>query len=176
MVIYPECQRKAQEELDTAVGPDRLPEFSDRENLPYLECVLQEVVRWNPAAPAGVPRKAQEDDVFNGMLIPEGATVIANFRAMTLDDSIYKDASTFDPSRFLPPPLGRGEPHSTGLFGFGRRKCPGRYLAEDSLWITIATMLATISFKRAITQDGKEIIPDAIPLINGITRSVYERD
>ncbi|KAG6809055.1 hypothetical protein H0H92_001766 [Tricholoma furcatifolium] len=169
MVLYPECQLKAQEELDRVVGTDRLPEFADRENLPYLECVLQETARWNIAAPTGVPRKALEDDVYKGMLIPKGAMIITNFRAMTFDESIYKDAATFDPSRFLPPPLGRGEPPNSTFFGFGRRKCPGRYLAEDSLWIAIATILASVSIERAVGDDGKEIIPDAIPTSSGIT-------
>ncbi len=37
--------RKAQEELDRVVGPDRLPEFGDRESLPYLNAVLEELYR-----------------------------------------------------------------------------------------------------------------------------------
>ena len=45
MVLNPEVQRKAQEEIDRVVGTDRLPQFTDRENLPYLECVVQEVLR-----------------------------------------------------------------------------------------------------------------------------------
>ena len=45
MVLHPEVQRKAQEEIDRVVGTDRLPQFTDRENLPYLECVVQETLR-----------------------------------------------------------------------------------------------------------------------------------
>ncbi|KNZ77801.1 O-methylsterigmatocystin oxidoreductase [Termitomyces sp. J132] len=170
MVLYPDCQTRAQEEIEAVIGSARLPDFADRDNLPYLECILQETVRWNHAAPTGIPRKNVEDDVYNGMFIPKGSTIITNFRAMTLDASIYKNPTTFDPSRFLPSPLGRGEPHSSTLFGFGRRKCPGRHLAEDSLWIAIATILATVSIKRAIDGDGKEIIPDAVPTSSGVTR------
>lgn len=46
MVLYPECQAKAQEELDAVIGSDRLPEFRDRESLPYLECLVQETLRY----------------------------------------------------------------------------------------------------------------------------------
>lgn len=46
MVLYPECQAKAHEELDAVVGSGRLPEFYDRDSLPYLECLLQEVLRY----------------------------------------------------------------------------------------------------------------------------------
>ena len=53
MTLYPEVQRKAQEEIDRVVGTDRLPTFADRENLPYLEALVTEVHRWNPVAPMG---------------------------------------------------------------------------------------------------------------------------
>ena len=46
MVVHPECMRKAQEELDRVVGSDRLPEYSDRASLPYIEGILQETLRF----------------------------------------------------------------------------------------------------------------------------------
>jgi cytochrome P450 len=45
LLRHPECQVKAQEEIDTVIGRDRLPGFSDRESLPYLECLFQETLR-----------------------------------------------------------------------------------------------------------------------------------
>lgn len=45
MILYPEAQRKAQEELDRVVGRDRLPEFSDEESLPYITAMMKEVLR-----------------------------------------------------------------------------------------------------------------------------------
>lgn len=53
MTLYPEVQKTAQAELDAVIGSDRLPSFSDRPQLPYLEAVLKEVLRWNPVAPMG---------------------------------------------------------------------------------------------------------------------------
>lgn len=169
MVLYPETQLEAQKEIDAIIGSDRLPELSDRGSLPYLECLVQEVFRWNPATPAGIPHRVLEDDVYNGMFIPKGSTVIANARAMTWDESTYKDPFKFEPKRFLPEPLGRGEPTTTAGFGFGRRICPGRYLATDSSWIAIATILAAISISRTIGEDGKEIIPDSSSEASGIS-------
>lgn len=169
MALYPECQRRAQDEIDTVIGSSRLPEFYDQESLPYTECLLQETLRWNHAAPSGIPHKTMEDDVYNGMLIPKGSTVIANTRSMTLDESFYKDPFSFDPIRFLPAPLGRGEPYTSAQFGFGRRICPGRHLAEDSLWIAIVTILATMTISKAIGEDGQEIMPDDVPITVGVT-------
>ena len=45
MLVHPEVQRKAQDELDRVVGLARLPAFSDRDSLPYLDCVIQECKR-----------------------------------------------------------------------------------------------------------------------------------
>jgi len=169
MVLNPDCQIRAQKEIDDVIGLDQLPEFQDRERLPYVECLLQETLRWNHAAPTGVPHRSLGDDVYNGMFIPKGSIVIANTRGMTLEDSVYEDATVFEPARFLPRPVGRGEPYPIGPFGFGRRACPGRYLADNSLWIAIATILSTVHISREIGQDGKEIIPDATPITTGIT-------
>ena len=53
MIMYPEVQRKAQEEIDRVIGNDRLPTLADQPNLPYVEAVAKEVLRWNPVAPLG---------------------------------------------------------------------------------------------------------------------------
>lgn len=59
MVLYPEVQKKAQAELDAVIGHNRLPTFSDREALPYVEATVKEVFRWHAVAPTGVvPRLA----------------------------------------------------------------------------------------------------------------------
>ena len=45
MVLHPECQSRAQEEIDFVIGPGRLPGFDDRSSLPYVEGVMQESFR-----------------------------------------------------------------------------------------------------------------------------------
>jgi cytochrome P450 len=53
MVIYPDVQLRAQAELDCVVGRDRLPEFSDKKDLLYVNAVMSECLRWIPVAPMG---------------------------------------------------------------------------------------------------------------------------
>jgi len=78
MTLYPEVQRKAQEEIDGVVGTDRLPSFQDRQNLPYVDAIVKEVLRWHPVAPMGIPHMTTEDDVYEGYLIPKGALLLPN--------------------------------------------------------------------------------------------------
>jgi cytochrome P450 len=53
MILFPEVQEKARAQLDSVVGMDRLPAFDDRTSLPYIEAVVLETLRWNPAIPIG---------------------------------------------------------------------------------------------------------------------------
>jgi cytochrome P450 len=47
----------------------------------------------------------------------------------------------------------------TAAFGFGRRVCPGRAFADASLFLTVATLLATVDVVRAKDAQGREIVP-----------------
>ena len=49
MVLHPDVYQRARAEIDRVVGSERLPDFEDREHLPYLECVVKEVFRYSPS-------------------------------------------------------------------------------------------------------------------------------
>lgn len=180
LVLYlmqnPEVQRKAQQEIDRVVGKERLPAWDDIPNLPYTNLVLQETYRMNPLSPLGIPHASVADDVYNGMFIPKGTIVYQNVWAMCNDTSVYADPSRFWPERYLPVGQGgNGEPFPAGNFGFGRRSvrpvkrwcvhfvcsdivrsiCIGRNLAENSLLIVLATMLATVDIDWPVGEDGR---------------------
>ena len=77
MSLYSLVQRKAQEEIDRVIGSDRLPDFSDYDNLVYVQDVIMETLRWMPIAPIGVPHSLARDDEYRCILIPKGAIIIA---------------------------------------------------------------------------------------------------
>ncbi|KAF8596886.1 hypothetical protein BDV93DRAFT_454139, partial [Ceratobasidium sp. AG-I] len=53
MLLFPDVQANTQSEIDTVIGTDRLPDFNDQEQLPYVGRVVQEVLRWFPMSPLG---------------------------------------------------------------------------------------------------------------------------
>ena len=53
LVLHPQVQKRAQEELDLVVGRDRFPTFDDRPRLPYIEAICRELVRWQMVTPMG---------------------------------------------------------------------------------------------------------------------------
>ncbi|KAJ3509588.1 hypothetical protein NLJ89_g5139 [Agrocybe chaxingu] len=156
MTLYPDVMRKAQEEIDAVVGQDRLPIFSDRENLPYTNALVLEIARWHTAAPTAVHHCSMEDDIHNGYLIPKGAMIIPNIWYMLHDPKVYPDPLEFRPERFLGP---NPEPDPyTVCFGFRRRICPGRVLADASVFLSCATSLAVFNITK-LTENGETITP-----------------
>jgi cytochrome P450 len=72
MAMFPDVQKKAQEELDRVVGTDRVARYDDEPSLPYIQALCREVLRWKPAVPLGVLHAARAEDVYNGYYIPQG--------------------------------------------------------------------------------------------------------
>ena len=54
MLLHPQVQRLGQEEIDRVIGRERLPSFQDRGDLPYVEAVFLECLRWYPVIPTGL--------------------------------------------------------------------------------------------------------------------------
>ncbi|KAI3326205.1 cytochrome P450 oxidoreductase OrdA-like protein [Xylariaceae sp. AK1471] len=160
MTLHPEVQHKAREEIDRVVGSDRLPTFSDRKDLPYVDAVVTEAWRWHPVTPMGVAHTASADDVVDGYHIPKGAIIIPNVWWMTHDPAVYHEPSTFNPSRYLGPNPALDPTIHT--FGYGRRICPGRHLADSTVWLTIARTLAVFDIRKGLDESGCEIRPSTV--------------
>jgi cytochrome P450 len=90
MNLHPKAQRKAQVEINSVIGHDRLPNAQDRKDLTYVDAIMREVLRFHPVAPfgesqykvplglftyaLGLPHRIKEDDVYEGML-PSGVVI-----------------------------------------------------------------------------------------------------
>lgn len=78
MALFPEVQRKAQDEIERVIGHYQLPKVEDRANLPYINAIVKEVLRWHPVAPMGIPHMSTTDDTYNDYFIPKGSLILAN--------------------------------------------------------------------------------------------------
>lgn len=79
MVLHPHVVKKAQAEIDTVIGEDRLPTWDDEKNLPYVRALIKEVLRWRPVNKFGMPHATSEDDWYQGYFIPKGSIIILNW-------------------------------------------------------------------------------------------------
>jgi cytochrome P450 len=164
MIANPEIQRRAQDQLDAVIGRDRPPTFADAPNLPYIQALVKETLRWRPALPLGVPHSTTEDNWYEGMFIPKGTLCFANLWHCNRDPAAYgDDGAIFKPERFLDehgrlipgPAETRDEGHCT--FGFGRRACVGKHMANETLFISMATVLWAVKLECPRDDNGREV-------------------
>ncbi|EKM50710.1 uncharacterized protein PHACADRAFT_200649 [Phanerochaete carnosa HHB-10118-sp] len=143
MILYPEVQKRGQQEVDAVTHGTRLPTFADRPHLPYIDCIMKELMRWAVPTPFLFPHVQDPacDAFVDGLLIPRGSMLIVNTGGIFEDPDVYTDPTKFWPERFLDKTL--LDPFSIA-FGFARRQCIGMRFIEKRLWITIATTLATL--------------------------------
>ncbi|KAA1476628.1 cytochrome P450 [Dentipellis sp. KUC8613] len=161
MLLYPDVQQRAQEEIDNVVGRSRTPTFADLNQLPYIQAVSKEILRWRSPALFGVPLTTSSDDWYEGMFIPKGTSCLPNMWALNSDPELFgPDATSFNPSRYLDESgqLKTGIPVEHFSFGFGRRVCVGQHVANNSLFINIAMLLWATKIERATDANG-ELVP-----------------
>lgn len=138
---YPEIQKEAQAELDEVIRPGHLPTRADWDNLPYMQALIMELLRWHNIAPLGLPHTLMEDDTYGGYFLPKGSTVLANIWSILHDPERFPEPNVFKPTRWLITNSGgkrqinesMTHPVNSFVFGFGRRICPGRYFAVNTL-------------------------------------------
>ncbi|KAJ7889513.1 cytochrome P450 [Mycena olivaceomarginata] len=153
MLANPAAQRRAQAEIDSVTLGKCLPDFADRDAMPYLDAIN--------VGPMAIPHYVAVEDEYLGYRIPANSIVIGNTWAILHDETVYPDPYAFKPERFLRedgtpnPEVPSPEP----AFGYGRRLCPGRHMANASLWITVASVLATFDIAKALDENGREIEP-----------------
>ncbi|KIJ11979.1 hypothetical protein PAXINDRAFT_101436 [Paxillus involutus ATCC 200175] len=157
MVLFPEVQKKAQSEIDSVVGTSRLPTWADRSSLKYVDAVLRETFRWHPILPLSMPHATSDSDIYEGYYIPKGATIMPNVWAMAHNEEKYPKPFEFIPERFLDADVNLNDDVIGFAFGFGRRICVGRHVADASLWYAVSGMLALFNFSKAKDRDGKTI-------------------
>lgn len=112
--------------------------------------------------PKAIPHRVMADDIYKGYFIPKDSIVIGNAWAILHDPNLYADPFTFDPMHFLSTPSHPIDPKALAAvdhaFGFGRRMCPGRWMAMSFAWITMVNVLAAFDISKAVDPVTGQVI------------------
>ncbi|CAO3637352.1 unnamed protein product [Mucor hiemalis] len=154
---HPDVQEKAAREIDDFIASNqRTPDFTERTQVPYCISVIKECMRLRPTTPFGVPHAVVKDVEVNGYIIPGGSTVMVNMLSMHRQAHIYPDPEVFKPERFMnnlktmqSAANGKLEERDHFNFGFGRRVCPGIYLAECELFYAFMQVFSRATIEPA---------------------------
>ncbi|XP_051176228.1 uncharacterized protein LOC127291258 [Leptopilina boulardi] len=164
IAVRKDIQKRIQDELDNEIGRDARPSLIYRNNLPYLNATIAEVLRISHVAPTTVPHRALKDSTLFGYEIKKNYTLIANLVSLHMDKEHWGDPEIFRPERFINDKGEFVEDSWLMPFGTGRRRCIGGSVAKNSLFLFTASLLQKYNFS----------LPPGEPLpcltgINGMT-------
>ena len=95
MVLYPDIQEKVQREINFVVNNDRLPNWKDARNMPYLQATLCEVVRASGISGVGGTNVIREVKIAD-YHIPEGTFVAINLCKLHHDERDWPEPGLKD--------------------------------------------------------------------------------
>ncbi|XP_036199574.1 cytochrome P450 2U1 [Myotis myotis] len=159
MSLNPDIQEKVHEEIERAIGADRVPSFTDKAQMPYTEATIMEVQRLTMVVPLSIPHMTSEKTVLQGYTIPKGTVIVPNLWAVHRDPAIWEKPDDFNPNRFLDD-QGQLIKRETFIpFGIGKRVCMGEQLAKMELFLTFVSLMQSFTF--ALPKDSQK------PLLTG---------
>ncbi|KAJ9133008.1 Cytochrome P450 [Pleurostoma richardsiae] len=153
---HPEIQSRLREEIkdhmpflfraNERFDPAKLA-AADADQLPFLDNVCRESLRYIPPIPMTV-RQSIADDVLGGYKVPAGTVVYILANAINrLPQYWGETADVFDPDRWDDLPE-TATPNAFMTFLQGPRGCVGRKFAETEMKILLCCLLSMYEFKR----------------------------
>ncbi|ESK85919.1 cytochrome p450 [Moniliophthora roreri MCA 2997] len=143
LIVFPDAQRKAQAEIDGVA-------------------LIKEVHRFHPVSPI-VPHATLADEEYRGFVLPKGTTILVNTYGIYHNPQHFDNPGTFNPERYLSHEFGVKEGVDASffrddlVFGYGRRACPGIYIARDSLNLNTMNLIWAFNFAPPKDATGNEI-------------------
>lgn len=158
LVNHEEKMAKAVAEANKVLGavkPGVLPTRDELAHLDYCVSALKETLRLYSVVPV-VTRRAVEDDVLGGCVIPKDTTVIISLQGIHHREDLWPNPMSFEPERFT-----NGKGDEIGNYAYlpfiqGPRNCLGQYLALLEARVVLATLIRRFKFKSASANNGKK--------------------
>ncbi len=160
---HPAAEARLHEELRAVLG-GRAPEAADFARLPYLQAVMNEVLRLFPPAYI-MAREVIETCELGGYEFAPGTTILFSQWVTHRDPRFYDDPDAFRPERWLDGLANRLPPGAYFPFGGGPRRCIGEGFALLEAAIVIASLAQRFRFRLV---PGHPVVPE--PLVTLRTR------
>ncbi|KAM0755438.1 cytochrome P450 [Meredithblackwellia eburnea MCA 4105] len=167
---FPDAVKIVQQQIDKVVGRDRPPRFEDQPDLPLVAAFVKEVFRWRPVSSGGFSHRTTEDLRYQNFVIPKGCQILGNHWSISRDPEVFPDPETFRIERWLVNEDVAAGQLRTDVnhvqYGFGRRVCAGKNVADRSLYINCALLLWAFDFNKKRDALGNEIEIDTLAFTN----------
>ncbi|KAI9282685.1 cytochrome P450 [Sporodiniella umbellata] len=165
---YKNWQNKMIEEIDAYIeSHGHAPVYADRASLPNVLAVMKETMRYRPSGSLGLAHRATEDILYKDYIIPKDTLLITNINTFNTSSSYFEEPEKFKPERYLGDiqslhatsngPVAKRELYN---FGWGRRMCPGIYLAENEVFCWLCLLLSNYTIEPVVSPNGEKDYPN----------------
>ncbi|XP_071733354.1 3-beta-hydroxylase-like [Rutidosis leptorrhynchoides] len=142
LIRNPRIMKKLKQEVQEIAHGKPIINEDDLEKMKYLQAVLKEAMRLHTPLPLLISRESTKNVKIMGYDVAAGTQVIVNAWAIGRDPSVWEDAETFKPERFLNSSIDyNGQNFEYLPFGAGRRGCPGIQFATVITELALANLV-----------------------------------
>ncbi|CAD6189944.1 unnamed protein product [Caenorhabditis auriculariae] len=180
--LFPECQKKLHEELDSVFGDsDRPPTMDDIKKLVYLEKCIKEALRLFPSVPI-IARRLSEDCFIDHprhgkICLPSGLTVAVAPLATSRDPRYYEKPDEFNPEHFNADQVSKRDPYTYIPFSAGSRNCIGQKFAITEEKVVLSWVFRRFSVESENSYENLRPVPELILRpSNGIKIKIKKRE
>uniref|UniRef100_A0A8D2LMY7 Cytochrome P450 family 27 subfamily B member 1 n=1 Tax=Varanus komodoensis TaxID=61221 RepID=A0A8D2LMY7_VARKO len=153
---HPQVQAALYQEIADVMKGSLVPTAADVAQMPLLKAVVKEALRLYPVIP-GNARVISDRDIHVGdYLIPRKTLITLCHYATSRDEKYFSNPNAFQPERWLRKDAAH-HPYASIPFGFGKRSCIGRRIAELEVYLALARIL--MHFEVRPEQEGQIVRP-----------------
>ncbi|XP_070596832.1 25-hydroxyvitamin D-1 alpha hydroxylase, mitochondrial [Erythrolamprus reginae] len=153
---HPQIQAAVHEEITTVMQDGLIPTAADVAQMPLLKAVVKEVMRLYPVIPGNARVISDRDIQVGDYIIPKKTLITLCHYATSRDEKYFSDPNLFQPERWLRKNASH-HPYASIPFGFGKRSCIGRRIAELELYLALSRIL--MHFEVKPEEEGQIVNP-----------------
>ncbi|KAI9282684.1 cytochrome P450 [Sporodiniella umbellata] len=170
---YPEWQQKMRIEVGLFLKENgRMPRYQERNRFPFVLSIMKELLRFRPPTYFGIPHRATENIVYEEYIIPKNTVLISSYYSANGNKLMFDEPKKFRPERYIEDKrsicaLTSGDVADRNLFsfGWGKRACPGVYLAETEFFDWLCQLIAHHAIEPVVSANGQKVYPNIDNLI-----------
>ena len=140
LVNNPQIQEKVREEVLQLYKEEGKFDYNTVNKLTYMQCVINETMRFYPPVTTFVTRTANEDYNYKDITIPKNSTVRIPVYQLHHNEEYWPNHNVFDPERFRD--KANIDPVTFQPFGTGPRNCIGMRFALYEMKLALSKLLS----------------------------------
>ncbi|KAM9319308.1 25-hydroxyvitamin D-1 alpha hydroxylase, mitochondrial [Gastrophryne carolinensis] len=137
---HPQVQSALHKEITDVLQGRTIATAADVAKMPLMKAVVKEVLRLYPVIPGNARVVSDRDIQIGEYTIPKKTLITLCHYATSRDEKYFSNPDEFQPQRWLKKDESH-HPYASIPFGFGKRSCIGRRIAELEVYLALSRIL-----------------------------------